>query len=342
MRLNIKHILLVLFVCAFGVDLYAQSSYSISQFSQHKPLINPATIASNAEVNGAMLFRKQWVGIEGSPTTSIFDVNLPIRASNNHLGLSVLADYYGINQNINVSLTYAYKAKLNRNEFLSFALSPSLEMIQADYSLLNLDYVDDVTYLNATPNGMAPNLRFGAFYQTKYYYLGVSTPALLTNEFGINGSGTTFKMSNVQYNIMAGYNREFNSKWDLQYATLIRQTPGSPIQADLLFQTQYLDKYGAGVSYSSSKTVSFMFNMLINPNFRLAYSYGYTFSQLRALTSGNQEIMLVFGIWNKKRSYINMPKLLEQYQNEHKNDVGTETKKPDKNFGKQPYSGGGN
>jgi type IX secretion system PorP/SprF family membrane protein len=342
MRLKIQHILFAFLLFALGGSLYAQSNYSISQFNQHKPLINPATIASNAEVNGAMLFRKQWVGIKGSPTTSIFDVNLPVRASNNHLGLSVLADYYGINQNINVSLTYAYKAKLNRNEFLSFALSPSLEMIQADYTLLNLDYENDVTYTNADPNGMAPNLRFGAYYQTKYYYLGVSSPALFTNNFGINGTGTTFKMSNVQYNIMAGYNREFNSKWDLQYAALVKQTPGSPVQADLLFQTQYFDKYGAGVSYSTSQTISFMFNMLINPNFRLAYSYGYTFSQLRALTSGNQEIMLVFGIWNKKRSYINMPKLLEQYQNDHKDDVGTEIKKPVKDPGKQPYSGGGN
>lgn len=339
-----KQVIHIIFFACFllsSLFLLGQNQFTLTNFTMHKPFINPASITTFNDLNGAASFRSQWVGVEGAPTTSLLDVNTRIRSSSSYVGFTVLSDIISIHQNYNVSFTYAYRAQLDKKKFISFSLSPSLVLQQSNFSAVATDFPDQ-TFLSADPSKVMPNVKFGAIYEAPYFYAGISTPALLYNSLEAGTSGeytgnTSFDLGNIHYNILVGYRREFASKWELHPAMLVKQVPGSPVQIDGLVQMQYLEKYGGGISYSAFSNVgSVLFNIQLNPNFRLSYAYSYPFNEFSQLTSGTQEIMLLFGLWNRKRSYINMPKLLEQYQKQQK---GAEPDGPVKQLGRQPYSG---
>ena len=330
--------LLFLFSILWVSIAIGQKSFSIVQFSQHRAFINPAAITQNTDINAATVFRKQWVGFEGSPTTSLFDVNSPIRSSNNYAGLSVVGDFLGVNQEIMVSGTYAYKAAIDRYSHISFALSPSVVFLQSDLASVSTDFSGDPSFA-VNPNAVLPNVRFGVYYDTKYTFLGISSPSLLTNGLtGINGEGGTgFDISNIHYNIIAGYKREFKSKWTFYPSAMYSHAPGAPFQIEATANMQFLDKFGGGVSYNTSRVISGMFNINLNGNFKLAYAYSFGFNEVKQYSPGSQEVMLLFGLWNRKKTIINMPKLLQEYKKVHELPV-KETKTPE---GRQPYSGKG-
>jgi type IX secretion system PorP/SprF family membrane protein len=342
----LKSILFVFSILWVSVAI-GQNRFSIVQFSQHRAFINPAAITQNTDINAATVFRKQWVGFDGSPTTSLFDVNSPIRSSNNYAGLSVVGDFLGVNQEIMVSGTYAYKAAIDRYSHISFALSPSVVFLQSDLASVSTDFSGDPSFA-VNPNAVLPNVRFGAYYDTKYTFLGISSPSLLTNSLpGINGDGGTgFSISEIHYNIIAGYKREFKSKWTFYPSAMYSHVPGAPFQIEATANMQFLDKFGGGVSYNTSQVISAMFNVNLG-NFKLAYAYSFGFNEIQQYSPGSQEVMLLFGFWNRKKTIINMPKLLQEYKKEHELPVKEtkpetpkvkEEKKPE---GRQPYSGKG-
>jgi len=344
---RLSSILIFCFVLVAGVS-FGQNRFSIVQFSQHRPFINPASITLNSDINAATVFRKQWVGFDGSPTTSLFDINGPVRASNNYVGFSAVGDFIGVNQEIMVSATYAYKAPINKYSHISFGLSPSLVFLQSDLASVSTDFAGDPSF-QVNPNAVLPNVRFGAYYDTKYYFLGISSPSLLTNSLPGNngGGGTSFNLSEIHYNIIGGYKREFKSKWIFYPTAMISHVPGAPFQVEATMSMQFLDKFGGGVSYNTSKAISAMFNINLNSNFKLAYAYTFGLNEVQQYSSGSQEIMLLFGFWNRKKTIINMPKLLEEYKKNHeekpkeiKNTV-KETPTEEKPEGRQPYSGKG-
>jgi hypothetical protein len=113
--------------------------------------------------------------------------------------------------------------------------------------------------------------------------------------------------------------------------------PGAPFQIEATANMQFLDKFGGGVSYNTSRVISGMFNINLNGNFKLAYAYSFGFNEVQQYSPGSQEVMLLFGLWNRKKTIINMPKLLQEYKKVHELPV-KETKTPE---GRQPYSGKG-
>ena len=103
-------LLLIALLCS--INSQAQDQFSLSQYMLHQPFMNPASISSYGNVNGALLYKKQWVSLEGAPEVQAFSINSPFKkGSNNHVGLTVIHDKIGVNNNYNIAATYAYGFK---------------------------------------------------------------------------------------------------------------------------------------------------------------------------------------------------------------------------------------
>ena len=87
--------LLTLFAFFYSVSAMAQQDPLYSQYINNLLLINPAYSGSTSDLNLSAMYRKQWVGYEGSPAT--FNANGHIALSNNRMGagLIVLQDKIG-------------------------------------------------------------------------------------------------------------------------------------------------------------------------------------------------------------------------------------------------------
>ena len=291
----------------------AQDYFHISQYMMHQPFVNPAAIGSYGTLNGAGLFKQQWVGLEGAPSIQAFNVNSPLGTSNGNAGFSVVRDQIGINNRIDIAGTYAYNLSLGANSKLALGLTGMAVLNQSNFSQATVNDANDPLFANDTRMKVLPNFQYGMYYYTNKFYVGLSLPKLLLNSvsadsLAVTSASTTFDMSQMHYYINAGYKFELKENLDLNVSTLLKQISGAPFQVDLNAQVVFSKKLGIGASYRSSKELVGLLSYQINEMFKLAYSYDFSLSKLGAYHSGSHEIMLLFQMPTKEPLLIEPPR----------------------------------
>lgn len=308
----LKKILLLGIISSTAMVSFAQRNFHVSQYMLHQPLINPAAISSYQGINGALVHRSQWVGFDGAPTVSGVSVNSPIASGNNHLGLTVLHDAIGVNKDINISAQYAYKFQVSDNSYFSLGLAGMLRMVQSDYSQISVNDGGDDVFTGATPTFMSPNFSFGMYYFKDKFYVGFSTPTILSNKIMFDQAykmQTSFDANDLHYNLHAGYKFILSPKVDLNTSTLLKAVSGAPLQADINAQVVFNNRVGVGASYRTSKDIIGLVSVQVIKQLKLAYAYDYNMSDIAQFSSGSHEIMLLFDFYEpKKDATISIPR----------------------------------
>ena len=73
----------------------AQQEPMFTQYMSNPGIINPAYAGSSGNINVNGLFRKQWLGIDWSPTTTTISINSPFKEYEIGLGLTFIDDQIG-------------------------------------------------------------------------------------------------------------------------------------------------------------------------------------------------------------------------------------------------------
>ncbi len=297
----------------YSGTLKAQDYFHISQYMMHQPFVNPAAIGSYGSLNGAGLFKQQWVGLDGAPSIQAINVNSPIGTTNGNAGFSVVRDQIGVNNRIDITGTYAYNLSLGTNSKLALGLSGMAVLNQSNFSQAAVNDANDPLFANDTRMHVLPNFQYGMYYYTNKFYVGLSLPKLLLNSVtsdstGTDNASTSFDFSQMHYYLNAGYRFELSDNIDLNASTLLKQIAGAPFQFDLNAQAVFNDKLGVGVSYRSSKELVGLLSFQINEMFKLAYSYDFSLSKLGTYHTGSHEIMLLFQMPTKEPLLIEPPR----------------------------------
>lgn len=295
------------------VSIKAQDYFHISQYMMHQPFVNPAAIGSYGSLNGAGLFKQQWVGLEGAPSIQAFNVNSPLGTTNGNAGFSVVRDQIGVNNRIDIAGTYAYNLSIGANSKLALGVTGMAVLNQSNFSDATVNDANDPLFANDTRMHVLPNFQYGMYYYTNKFYVGLSLPKLLLNSVtsdsaGTDNASTSFDFAQMHYYLNAGYKFELSESLDLNASTLLKQISGAPFQFDLNAQVVFNDKLGIGVSYRSSKELVGLLSYQINEMFKLAYSYDFSLSKLGAYHAGSHEIMLLFQMPTKEPLLIEPPR----------------------------------
>ncbi len=300
------------FVCLTGIAT-AQDYFNMSMYMLHQPFINPAAIGSYGTLNGAGLFRQQWVGLDGAPSVQGININSPLKGTNGNAGFTILRDHIGVNNRINIGGTYAYNIAIGSSAKLAFGLSGMAVLNQSNYSQIEVNNANDPLFANDTRMHVQPNFRYGMYYYTNKFYVGVSLPKLLVNSVTTDSTGndkatTSMDFAQMHYYINAGYKWEVKENLDLNFSTLLKQVAGAPFQYDLNAQVVFKKKIGVGFSYRSSKTFVGLMSYKIDDMFKVAYSYDFSTSQLAAYQTGSHEILLLISMPKKEPLLIEPPR----------------------------------
>ncbi len=311
MNTLLRNITLMIFV-VFSGALKAQDYFLMSQYMMHQPFVNPAAIGSYGTLNGAGLYRQQWVGLDGAPSIQAINVNAPLNGTNGNAGFSVIRDKIGVNDKIDLSGSYAYNITLNSKSKLALGLSAMAVLNQSRFSQTEVNDSNDPLFANDTKVHVLPNFQYGMYYYTNKMYVGVSLPKLLVNSVTADSTGdnasTSFDFKQMHYYINAGYKINLNSNLDLNLSTMLKQISGAPFQFDLNAQVVYKKKIGIGVSYRSSKDLVGLISYQMTDALKLAYSYDFSMSKLSAYHGGSHEIMLLFQMAHKESLLIEPPR----------------------------------
>ena len=98
-------------------------------------VMNPAYATDNADVmNMGGLYRAQWVGIKGAPTTQSFFIHKPL-SKRVEVGISVVHDEIGdvVKEN-NIYADFAYVLPLSETTKLSFGLKAGVTLFDTNFN----------------------------------------------------------------------------------------------------------------------------------------------------------------------------------------------------------------
>lgn len=306
---------IIFLVCFFLsiLKVSAQQDPHFTQYMNNMSAVNPAYVtATPAILNFGSFYRSQWTGIEGAPKTLTLFAHTPI---NNKIetGLSLISDNIGdgTKKETNFFADFAYILQLDEKQNISFGVKAGFTTISTNFNGFQLNSGDVSTdkAFAENVNETVPNIGVGAYYFTDNYYLGLSTPNLLSAEHikerkEISSLGT----QKIHTYFTGGYVFDINEVFKLKPAFMAIFVTGAPVSVDLTANVLYDEKFELGVAYRFDDSVSLLLNINITPNLRIGYSYDYTISNLSQFDSGSHEIGLLYNLDLLGKGYDKSPR----------------------------------
>jgi type IX secretion system PorP/SprF family membrane protein len=279
----------------------AQQDPQYTQYMYNMSVINPGYATDDAEViNFGALYRAQWVGSEGGPTTGTFFAHSPI-AKKVEMGISVVHDEIGdVVKESNVYVDFAYVLNLNESNKLSFGIKGGATFFSTNFNgFIYSDELPDPAFAENLSKTF-PNIGVGAFYFGENYYLGLSSPNLLKSKHLEKQDGVIVTgVEEIHYFLTGGYVFNFNDNLKFKPAFMTKAVAGAPMSLDLTANFLINNVFELGAGYRWDDSVSGLVNFKISPSLRIGYAYDYTLSNLGKFNTGSHEIMLLFDL-NKK------------------------------------------
>ncbi len=303
--------ILVLMLLLGTYSSNAQQDPQYTQYMYNTQVVNPAYAGSREALNFGFLGRTQWVSFEGAPKTGTFTVNTPIGALNNMgLGLSIVHDQLGPAVESNVNIDYAYTINTSSSAKLSFGLKAGLDLLDVDFTKLNIADQGDV-FENNVDKKIQPQIGAGMYYNTEKFYAGLSVPNFLTSkhfdESQIDNivndpssfAGETTAAERLHYFLIAGYVFDLNENLKFKPATLVKFVSGAPLQWDASANFLINDKFTLGASYRWSAALSAMAGFQVSDSLFLGIGYDYQTTDIETYSDGSYEVFLRFDLFNQ-------------------------------------------
>lgn len=284
-----KIIIKILVTYSLFVGLYceAQQLPQFTQYMYNMASINPAFAGAKEVMVITLLHRDQWVGVNGGPVTQTLSVNSMIPDTKFGVGLSAINDKIGYENTVLVNADVSYSINLNQREHkLVFGLKAGFSKHGLDNTLLSDDSLTD-EFLDRIDNTFKPSMGVGVYYRTNNYFLGVSSPRMVTN---FNKS-TLDNVEQNSYYANGGYLLRL-SNLKIKPGFIFKYTADAPISLDLTSTFIISDKIYLSGMYRLKDAIGALFRFNITEGFSVGYSYDYTLSNLGAFSNGSHDILL--------------------------------------------------
>ena len=259
---------------------------------------NPGYAGSSDMICANALSRQQWVGFKGAPSTTLFNVNAPVKpfGIKSGVGLSFINDKLGFSNNLNVAGTYAYQMDLGKG---NLPIGPSLgfynQTLEPDWFIPSSDYHTQPSGDPLIPENKESvfvfDMGFGLYFQTDQLFVGLSSTHL--NEANLKYTkGTPYLKRH--YILMAGYDlRLANPLFEIIPSM---QILSDGISSEITFNTNllYNKKFWGGVSYKAGSAIVGLLGIQLFNGVRLSYAYEFPTSDLIRGTTGSHEFMVSY------------------------------------------------
>jgi type IX secretion system PorP/SprF family membrane protein len=286
--------LYIILVFLFALQMQAQQDPQYTQYMYNMNVINPAYAGSYDGVAIGLLYRSQWVGLDGSPNTATFDISSPV-GKRVGVGLSFINDEIGPVIENNLYADFSYTLPLGGENKLAFGIKAGATF--HDIGLVDLEATDpNDPLLKDNINQATPNVGAGVYlYQPNKYYVSLSMPNMLKSVH-LNENGYKIGSETLHVFAAAGYVFSLSDNVKLKPSTMVRMAVDAPVSFDVNANVFMYDLVEVGVGYRLEDSFSAMVNFLITPNLRIGYAYDMIVSDLDVATNASHEIFINFDI----------------------------------------------
>ena len=313
-----KQLFTTLILIAFAYSLQAQQAAQYSLYMFNKLNYNPSYAGLDHSLSATGIYRKQWQGLEGSPTTQSFNVHMPLYMIGGGIGINVENDVLGAERLTTATLAYSWQRDIGNGIFAA-GLSGGIVQRSLDGAKLRTpdgNYLEDVPDHadNILPIGTAtasvPSFSAGVYYQSEKFEVGLAARHLAEQsaELGL-------------LNLKLTRNYFFNFGLNLDVSRSVSIHPSLLVKSDFV-QTQteistlvrYNDNIFLGGSFRGYNTnsidaVVILAGFKLSEKITLAYAYDLTLSELSVVSNGSHEIMLNYNL-NKRIGAGKPPRII--------------------------------
>lgn len=290
------------FLLALPFGMFAQQEPQYTQYMYNTQIINPAYSGNREMLSLGLLYRSQWVGIEGAPKTATFTINSAIgKRRNMGLGFSVIHDEIGPATQTDVAIDYAYAIPVDQNTRLSFGLKGGFDVLDVDFTKLDIFNPNDPIYQQNIDNRWQPKIGVGMYLNTDHWYAGVSVPNMLeTKHYNTSNNSNMQAVASERMHLylIGGY--VFDLSYSLQFkpTTMMKMVKGAPLQWDVSANFIFDQKLTLGASWRWDASLAAMAGFQVSPSIFVGVGYDYQLTELQKHTDGSYEIIMRFDVVN--------------------------------------------
>lgn len=298
--------LFIIFTLVFLIPkaVKAQQDPNFTQYMYNTMTINPAYAGTRDVWSTGLLFRSQWTGIDGAPITGTFSTHSPLKDGTMGLGMNIIHDRIGPEQDTYVNGNYSYILQLDRYTNFSMGISAGAHFRDVNFNELNIYNPGDPNFENIR-NQISPQVGLGFQLYSDKYYVGLSSPFLLrTRHFDDGGSQNSRIRDEIHYYFTAGYVFDLSRNIQFKPSVLTRVVQGAPTRIDVSANFLFYEKFTLGAAYRLDASISAMTAIQATDALMLGFAYDYDTNDFTEFGNVSFEVFLRYELFKKyKKMY---------------------------------------
>ena len=298
---RIQKIVLLVFVVMAAVAAHAQQMPIFTNYYDSYAVVNPGFYGMSEGVNAMGIYRNQWTGFKDdftgevvSPRTFLASADMPIKVLRGGVGLSLLKDKLGFEDNIAVNLGYSYHLDFGPGT-MGIGLALSLDNRTVDFTKAHPLDDNDPVIPASSQSDMLVDFNLGLFYSVpETFYVAVSTTSLLERKGkalqGKSSSSASFVGDRTFY-LAAGYEYQFlNPKFTLNPSMMVLSDVAST-QFNVSARLWYNNKFSFGVNYRYQESIDVLVGFVFKG---IQINYAYDINTMKLKLPGSHEVSISY------------------------------------------------
>ncbi|MFZ4545347.1 MAG: type IX secretion system membrane protein PorP/SprF [Saprospiraceae bacterium] len=291
-----------------SANIQAQQEHQYTQFMYNKLVFNPAFAGAREVASVSAIYRNQWMGFDGAPTSYLVGYDQPFLKNKLGFGLNVHRSAIGVNDNYAANMCYSYSLIRTDDVNLKMGIGGTFRYNQFSFSELKYvrDPNDPAVATLADQSKISGNVGAGLYYTYKDFYVGFSIPNLYRNKIQI-GNTSINSDNQAHYYAMAGGIFALSDNIDFKPSIMMKFVNNAPFSGDINASFLFSRKVTAGVSYRfGQSTMADSFDGLlflqVAPKLGFGLAYDYNVSQLSSYNKGTIEALIRYDFQNPQKN----------------------------------------
>lgn len=292
-------ILQSIFVMLIFNNIFGQQQPQYTQYMYNTISINSGYTGTNTNLEGVLLHRSQWIGIDGAPTTQSLGIHGKI-GDYTGLGLSVINDRIGPQTQQYFNANFAYRIQMSENTTLSLGVNAGINLLNIDWSKGTYKMETDNAFNANVNNNTRLIFGTGGFLYNENWYIGLSIPNFIISESYDDISESIIRRK-THYYLQGGYVFNLSDNIKFKPAFLAKIVEGSSVTYDGSLNFLLYEKFTIGAGYRFTDAVSALAGFQITNSIFVGYSYDRSITELQKYNDGSHEIILKFNLNGKTK-----------------------------------------
>jgi type IX secretion system PorP/SprF family membrane protein len=300
----LKYFLLVSFLMFF-LPSTGQQDPIFTQYMFNTQVVNPAYAGIWKNQGFFTLVRTQWTGVKTGPLTQMISLFSSLKKDNVGVGLNIMKDRFSKEERLSIFGDYSYEVLITPYSHLRLGLKFGFMKFQNSLSQYQLiDNAYDPAFQEDIDLKFLPNFGVGGFFYSDKYYLSLSIPKLIENNFLPNRSNYSSLAEVRHLYLSSGYVFDLGYFLKFKPTMMMRVTLGVPVNLDFSANFLLKEQLWLGAMYRTDDALCFIAQWMIHKNMKIGYAMDITMSDLYKNQLGTYEFTFSYDIDIKGRRNI--------------------------------------